>query len=116
MWARHSVATELLDLRSQAAAPSGLHLEVAADSGMGSDQGSVSDLGSVSAVALDSADAGDVEGLAGGGGGALASAGGGMRGGGGGIRHIHRRTVATRIGEVMAVMAGTTILRRTVRT
>ena len=81
---------------------------------MGSDQGSVSDLDSASAVALDSADAGDVEGLAGVGDGALASA--GIHGGDGGIRTIHTRTVATRIGEVMAVMAGTTILRRTVRT
>jgi hypothetical protein len=115
MWARHSVATELLDLRSQAAAPSGLH-SGAADSGMGSDQGSVSDLDSASAVALDSADAGDVEGLAGVGDGALASAGAGIHGGDGGIRTIHTRTVPTRIGEVMAVMAGTTILRRTVRT
>src|ERR1700678_3323380 len=95
MWARHSVATELLDLRSQAA-----------DSGMGSDQGSVSDLDSASAVALDSADAGDVEGLAGVGDGALASAGAGIHGGDGGIRTIHTRTVATRIGEVMAVMEG----------
>jgi hypothetical protein len=83
---------------------------------MGSDQGSVSDLDSASAVALDSADAGDVEGLAGVGDGALASAGAGIHGGDGGIRTIHTRTVPTRIGEVMEVMAGTTILRRTVRT
>ena len=116
MWVLHLVAMELLGRHSLTAAPSGLHLEVAADSGMGSDQGSVSDLGSVSAVALDSADAGDVEGLAGVGDGALASAGAGIHGGDGGIRTIHTRTVATRIGEVMAVMAGTTILRRTVRT
>jgi hypothetical protein len=115
MLARHSVATELLGRHSLAAAPSGLH-SGAADSGMGSDQGSVSDLGSDSAVALDSADAGDVVGLAGVGDGVSASAGAGIRGGDGDIRTIHTRTVPTRIGEVMAVMAGTTILRRTVRT
>jgi hypothetical protein len=115
MLARHSVATELLGRHSLAAAPSGLHSEDA-DSGMASDLGSVSDLGSDSAVALDSADAGDVVGLAGVGDGVSASAGAGIRGGDGDIRTIHTRTVPTRIGEVMAVMAGTTILRRTVRT
>src|ERR1700733_12975234 len=112
MFARHSVATELLGRHSLAAAPSGLH-SGAADSGMGSDQGSVSDLGSVLAVALDSADAGDVVGLAGVGDGALASAGAGIHGGDGVIRTTPTRTVPIRIG---AVMAGTTILRRTVRT
>jgi hypothetical protein len=112
MLARHSVATELLGRHSLAAQASGLHSE-AADSGMASDLDSVSDLDSASAVVLDSADAGDVVGLAGDGDGAWASAGVGIHGGDWGIRTIHTRTVPTRIGEVMA---GTTILRRTVRT
>ena len=62
------------------------------------------------------ADAGVVVVLGGVGAGVLASAGAGIHGGDGGIRTIHMRTVPTRIGEVMEVMAGTTILHRTVRT
>jgi hypothetical protein len=115
MLARPSVATGLLGRHSLAAQASGLHSE-AADSGMASDLGSVSDLDSASAVVLDSADAGDVVGLAGVGDGAWASAGAGIHGGDGAIRTTPTRTVPTRIGEVTAVMAGTTTLRRTVRT
>lgn len=92
-----------------------------ADLGMGSEadlvgtegSGSTADL--VGGAGSDGADAGDAA-LDGVGDGALASVGAGIRGGDGATRTIHTRMVRTRIGEVMAGMADTTITRRTVRT
>ncbi len=109
MWARHLPATQLLGPHSQTATDHGVAII--------QDSASILDLVfiPVSASTRDSAlaDAGDVVGLAGVGDGVSASVGAGIHGGDGVIRTIHTRTVRTHIGEVMA---GTMILRRTVRT
>jgi hypothetical protein len=119
MSARRSVAAQRSGHRSQMAGDSGL--ASMADLEMGSAVDSVGTEGSgtgadlVGGAGLDGADAGDAA-SDGDGAGALASVGAGIRGGDGATRTIHTRMVRTRIGEVMAGMADTTITRRTVRT
>jgi hypothetical protein len=114
----------MLDRRSVDAERSGRRLVMAEDSeaafvgdletGFEADLVSTEGSGSTAGLGLvavsDSAGAGDAA-LASDGAGVLASVGDGIRGGDGATRTIRIRT-----GEVMAGMAGTTILRRTVRT